>query len=142
MKLVLIDDDDRPVAEVENLDRYDLSTTRGRAMLVDDPFKSKALFGLGTYSRKLRESGLYKQERTFKEKKVKPGDKFVFRSYEPSITSVVPVCQMTRSGFSSVSTLSMPRARSSAVMRLRARLTTRTSTAGSFCRSTASSRAG
>jgi len=36
MKLLLIDDDGRPVAEVENVDHYDLSTTRGRAMLVDE----------------------------------------------------------------------------------------------------------
>jgi hypothetical protein len=36
MKLLLIDDDGHAVAEVENVDHYDLSTTRGRAMLVDD----------------------------------------------------------------------------------------------------------
>jgi hypothetical protein len=36
VKLLLIDDDGRPVAEIEDIDRYDLSTTRGRAMLVDD----------------------------------------------------------------------------------------------------------
>ena len=36
MKLVLLDDDGRPVAEIPDLDQYDLSTTRGRAMLLDD----------------------------------------------------------------------------------------------------------
>ena len=36
MKLVLLNDDGDPVAEIENLEEYDLSTTRGRAMLVDD----------------------------------------------------------------------------------------------------------
>jgi hypothetical protein len=36
VKLVLINDDGRPVAEIEDVDRYDLSTTRGRAMLVDE----------------------------------------------------------------------------------------------------------
>jgi hypothetical protein len=36
VKLVLLDDDGRPVAEIPDLDQYDLSTTRGRAMLVDD----------------------------------------------------------------------------------------------------------
>ena len=36
MKIVLIGDDDRPVAEIEDVEQYDLSTTRGRAMLVDD----------------------------------------------------------------------------------------------------------
>jgi hypothetical protein len=36
MKIVLMDDDGRPVAEIEDIDQYDLSTTRGRAMLVDD----------------------------------------------------------------------------------------------------------
>jgi hypothetical protein len=35
--------------------------------------------------------GLYKQDRLFKEQKVKAGDKLVFKSYEPSITSVVTV---------------------------------------------------
>jgi len=35
--------------------------------------------------------GLYKQDRLFKENKVKPGDKLVFKSYEPSITYVVTV---------------------------------------------------
>jgi hypothetical protein len=33
--------------------------------------------------------GLYKQERLFKDKKVKAGDKFEFKSYEPIITYVV-----------------------------------------------------
>jgi hypothetical protein len=36
MKIVLLGDDDRPMAEIEDLEQYDLSTTRGRAMLVDD----------------------------------------------------------------------------------------------------------
>ena len=36
MKLVLYNDDGSAVAEIENLEQYDLSTTRGRAMLVDD----------------------------------------------------------------------------------------------------------
>ena len=36
MKLVLVGDDGRPVAELENVEQYDLATTRGRAMLVDD----------------------------------------------------------------------------------------------------------
>jgi hypothetical protein len=36
VKLVLLDDDDRPMAEIEDLEQYDLSTTRGRAMLIDD----------------------------------------------------------------------------------------------------------
>ena len=36
MKLVLVNDDGRQVAEIEDLEQYDLSTTRGRAMLVDD----------------------------------------------------------------------------------------------------------
>ena len=36
MKIVLMDDEGRPVAEVDNIEQYDLSTTRGRAMLVDD----------------------------------------------------------------------------------------------------------
>jgi transglutaminase-like putative cysteine protease len=35
--------------------------------------------------------GLSKQERLYKERKVKPGDKFAYKSYEPSITSVVTV---------------------------------------------------
>ena len=35
--------------------------------------------------------GQYRQDRLFKEKKVKPGDKLVFKSYEPSITYVVTV---------------------------------------------------
>ena len=36
MKLVLYSDDGRPMAEIEDLEQYDLSTTRGRAMLIDD----------------------------------------------------------------------------------------------------------
>ena len=36
MRIVLMGDDGRPVAEIEDIDQYDLSTTRGRAMLVDD----------------------------------------------------------------------------------------------------------
>ena len=36
MKIVLMDDEGRPVAEVDNIEQYDLSNTRGRAMLVDD----------------------------------------------------------------------------------------------------------
>lgn len=36
MKLVLVNDDGNNVAELENVEQYDLSTTRGRAMLVDD----------------------------------------------------------------------------------------------------------
>jgi len=36
VKLVLVNDDGESVAEIEDLDQYDLSTTRGRAMLVDD----------------------------------------------------------------------------------------------------------
>lgn len=36
MKIVLVGDDGGPVAEIEDLEQYDLSTTRGRAMLVDD----------------------------------------------------------------------------------------------------------
>jgi len=36
MKIVLMDDDGRSVAEIEDLEQYDLSTTRGRAMLIDD----------------------------------------------------------------------------------------------------------
>jgi hypothetical protein len=36
MKLVLLGDDDRPVAEIDDVEQYDLSTTRGRAMLIDD----------------------------------------------------------------------------------------------------------
>ena len=36
MKLVLVNDEGNNVAEIENVDQYDLSTTRGRAMLVDD----------------------------------------------------------------------------------------------------------
>jgi hypothetical protein len=33
---MLMNDDGDAVAEIENLEQYDLSTTRGRAMLVDD----------------------------------------------------------------------------------------------------------
>ena len=36
MKIVLVGDDGQPVAEIDDLEQYDLSTTRGRAMLVDD----------------------------------------------------------------------------------------------------------
>ena len=36
MKLVLVNDDGEAVAEIEYLEGYDLSTTRGRAMLIDD----------------------------------------------------------------------------------------------------------
>ena len=36
MKLVLLNDDGDPVAEVDGVEDYDLSTTRGRAMLIDD----------------------------------------------------------------------------------------------------------
>jgi hypothetical protein len=36
VKLVLLDDEGRSVAEIPDLDQYDLSTTRGRATLVDD----------------------------------------------------------------------------------------------------------
>ncbi len=36
MKLVLVNDGGESVAEIEDLDQYDLSTTRGRAMLMDD----------------------------------------------------------------------------------------------------------
>jgi hypothetical protein len=36
VKLLLVNDDGTAVAEIEDIDQYDLSTTRGRAMLVDD----------------------------------------------------------------------------------------------------------
>ena len=36
MKLVLVNDDGNSVAEIDSVEQYDLSTTRGRAMLVDD----------------------------------------------------------------------------------------------------------
>jgi len=36
VKLVLVNDGGESVAEIEDLDQYDLSTTRGRAMLMDD----------------------------------------------------------------------------------------------------------
>ena len=36
MKIVLFGDEGNPVAEIEDVEQYDLSTTRGRAMLVDD----------------------------------------------------------------------------------------------------------
>jgi hypothetical protein len=36
MKLVVMNDDGEPMAEIDGLEDYDLSTTRGRAMLVDD----------------------------------------------------------------------------------------------------------
>jgi hypothetical protein len=36
MKLVLLDDAGQPVAEIGEIEQYDLSTTRGRAMLIDE----------------------------------------------------------------------------------------------------------
>jgi len=36
LKIVLMGDDGQPVAEIDEIEQYDLSTTRGRAMLVDD----------------------------------------------------------------------------------------------------------
>jgi hypothetical protein len=36
MKLVVVDDGGDPVAEIEDLEHYDLSTVRGRAMLIDE----------------------------------------------------------------------------------------------------------
>jgi hypothetical protein len=36
VKLLLVNDDGDAVAEIEDIEHYDLSTTRGRAMLVDD----------------------------------------------------------------------------------------------------------
>jgi hypothetical protein len=36
MKLLVVNDDGEPMAEIDGLENYDLSTTRGRAMLVDD----------------------------------------------------------------------------------------------------------
>jgi hypothetical protein len=36
VKIVLLNDDGDPVAEVDRIEDYDLSTTRGRAMLIDD----------------------------------------------------------------------------------------------------------
>jgi len=36
LKLVLVNDDGDGVAEIQDLEQYDLSTTRGRAMLLDD----------------------------------------------------------------------------------------------------------
>jgi hypothetical protein len=36
VKIVLVDDDGHPVAEIDQIEQYDLSTTRGRAMLIDD----------------------------------------------------------------------------------------------------------
>jgi len=36
MKIVLMNDDGTAMAEIEDLEQYDLSTTRGRAMLVDE----------------------------------------------------------------------------------------------------------
>jgi hypothetical protein len=36
MKLVLVDDAGEPMAEIEDLEQYDLSTTRGRATLMDE----------------------------------------------------------------------------------------------------------
>jgi hypothetical protein len=36
LKIVLVGDDGQAVAEIDEIEQYDLSTTRGRAMLVDD----------------------------------------------------------------------------------------------------------
>jgi hypothetical protein len=36
MKLVLVDDAGDPVAEIEDVEHYDLSTMRGRATLIDE----------------------------------------------------------------------------------------------------------
>ena len=36
MKLVLVDDAGEPVAEIDDLEQYDLSTVRGRATLIDE----------------------------------------------------------------------------------------------------------
>ncbi len=36
MKLVLVNEEGTAVAEIEDVEGYDLSTTRGRAMLMDD----------------------------------------------------------------------------------------------------------
>ena len=36
MRLVLLNDDGEPMAEIDGVEDYDLSTTRGRAMLIDD----------------------------------------------------------------------------------------------------------
>jgi hypothetical protein len=36
VKLMLVNDDGDAVAEIQDLEQYDLSTTRGRAMLLDD----------------------------------------------------------------------------------------------------------
>jgi hypothetical protein len=36
VKLVLLADDGRPMAEIDEVERYDLSNTRGRAMLIDE----------------------------------------------------------------------------------------------------------
>ena len=36
MKLIVVDDGGEPVAEIEDLEHYDLSTVRGRAMLIDE----------------------------------------------------------------------------------------------------------
>jgi RecJ-like exonuclease len=36
VKLVLVNEDGTAVAEIEDVESYDLSTTRGRAMLMDD----------------------------------------------------------------------------------------------------------
>lgn len=36
MKLVLVNEEGSAVAEIEDVEGYDLSTTRGRAMLMDD----------------------------------------------------------------------------------------------------------
>jgi hypothetical protein len=36
LKLVVLGDDGVPVGEIEDLELYDLTTTRGRAMLIDE----------------------------------------------------------------------------------------------------------
>jgi hypothetical protein len=36
VKLLLVNDGGDAVAEIDDIERYDLSTTRGRAMLMDD----------------------------------------------------------------------------------------------------------
>lgn len=36
MKLVLLNDAGEPVAEIDDVEHYDLSTVRGRAMLIDE----------------------------------------------------------------------------------------------------------
>src|SRR6516162_8364071 len=58
------------------------------------------------------------------------------------MASRVPVCHITKSGFSSTSSLAIPRAKSSALMRVLTRVTTLTATDGSRRLSASSSRAG